>query len=655
MSAPVTSITDLRARAQQRDRISLAKSRLVVFVLVLVGLLLVVGLGATMSASSVEGILGQSDRLAVFKRQLRWVLVGILTLIITIRVPYAWYRRAAVPILAFSTLVLALVPVVGATRGGAQRWIEVGLITVQPSEFAKLAVIVFLAKALADRPDRVDDLREILGPLLLSLGVTCGLVVVQPDLGTALIIGGAGAMLVLASGTPLRYVLGGVALAAGLAALFTIAYEYRRERFACFLDPLADPLGSCFQLAQSLMALGSGNLMGVGLGASRARWAFLPNAHTDFIFTIIAEETGFIGAVGLILALVGLSLAGIWIAYQTADPFRPPGGGRHHRLAERAVPGQRRRCRRGDSGHRSGAPLRVGGRQRDGGRDGGGRDPGEHRPYRPLPRRGGRAGFWLMSYAIAAAGTGGHIYPGLAVAEQLVSAGVPHSRVVFLGGDRMEAEIIPREGFPFVRLELQGLARSLSTRNLRLPMVVWRAVRRAAREIDARRVASVLCMGGYVTVPVAIAARRTGRPLYLHEQNMHAGLANRVAARWADRAFVSFSGTRGIDGAVIGYPLRAGLDRPDGGRARPEALARYGFEDDRPVVGVVGGSLGARTLNEAVTAMSAAWGGGPYTSSIWPARRSAIGFRWAPIIHRSTGWCWDSRIVWTSSTRRRIW
>ena len=216
-----------------------------------------------------------------------------------------------------------------------------------------------------------------------------------------------------------------------------------------------------------------------------------------------------------------------------------------------------------------------------------------------------------MSYAIAAAGTGGHIYPGLAVAEQLVSAGVPHSRVVFLGGDRMEAEIIPGEGFPFVRLELQGLARSLSIRNLRLPLVVWRAVRRAVREIDARRVASVLCMGGYVTVPVAIAARRTGRPLYLHEQNMHAGLANRVAARWADRAFVSFSGTRGIDGDVIGYPLRAGLDRPDGGRARPEALARYGFEDDRPIVGVVGGSLGARTLNDAVTAMSAAWGGGP--------------------------------------------
>lgn len=321
MSSQVTSITDLRARAQRRDRISLSKSRLVVFVLVLVGLLLVVGLGATMSASSVEGILGQSDRLAVFKRQLRWVLVGILTLVITIGVPYTWYRRAAVPILAFSTLVLALVPVVGATRGGAQRWIEVGAITVQPSEFAKLAVIVFLAKALTDRPDRAGDLREIMGPLLLSLGVTCGLVVVQPDLGTALIIGGAGAMLVLASGAPLRYVLGGVALAAGLAALFTMAYEYRRERFACFLDPLADPLGSCFQLAQSLMALGSGNLMGVGLGASRARWAFLPNAHTDFIFTIIAEETGFIGAVGLILALVGLSLAGIWIAYQTGDRF----------------------------------------------------------------------------------------------------------------------------------------------------------------------------------------------------------------------------------------------------------------------------------------------------------------------------------------------
>ena len=216
-----------------------------------------------------------------------------------------------------------------------------------------------------------------------------------------------------------------------------------------------------------------------------------------------------------------------------------------------------------------------------------------------------------MTYAIAAAGTGGHIYPGLAVAEQLVASGVEKRSILFLGGDRMEADVIPGEGFPFVRLELQGLVRSLSTRNLRLPRVLWRAARQAGYELAARRVSSVLCMGGYVTVPVAVAARRRGIALYLHEQNVEAGLANRLAGRLADRSFVSFPGTRGLNGTLVGYPLRATLAELDTATARPAALERYGLEDDRPTVGVVGGSLGASAINRAVTRMAAGWEGRP--------------------------------------------
>lgn len=216
-----------------------------------------------------------------------------------------------------------------------------------------------------------------------------------------------------------------------------------------------------------------------------------------------------------------------------------------------------------------------------------------------------------MTFAIAAAGTGGHIYPGLAVAEQLVAAGVEKGNILFLGGDRMEADVIPREGFPFVRLELQGLVRSLSLRNLRLPKVVWRAASRAGQELAARRVGSVLCTGGYVTVPVAVAARRRGIPLYLHEQNYEAGLANRLAGRWADRSFVSFPGTIGLDGTVVGYPLRGSLADLDRAASRPRALERYGLQSGTPTVGVVGGSLGARAINLAVTRMVAAWDKGP--------------------------------------------
>ena len=321
MSSRVTSITELRTRARRRHELDLARSRVSILVLVLVGLLLVVGLGAIMSASSVDGILGDSDRLAIFRRQLRWVIVGLFLMFVAMLIPYDWYKRASVWILGISMGGLLLVPMFGATRGGAQRWLEVGSVTVQPSEFSKLAVVIFLASVFADRRERLGEVQQLVGPVLLAVGVTCTMVVLQPDLGTALIIAGAGAGVVLASGVPMKYIVGGSALAVGLATVSTLAYQYRRERFSCFLDPLADPLGSCFQLAQSLMALGSGNLMGVGLGASRARWAFLPNAHTDFIFTIIAEETGFFGSLGLLAVLSGLSLAGIWIAFRSADPF----------------------------------------------------------------------------------------------------------------------------------------------------------------------------------------------------------------------------------------------------------------------------------------------------------------------------------------------
>ena len=384
MSAQTPSITHLRARARRQDQITLAKSRLVIIVLALVGILLVVGLGATMSASSVEGILGQSDRLAVFKRQVRWVVVGILVMFAVMRVPYTWWRRAATPLLGVSIFGLLLVPMFGSTRGGAQRWIELGAITIQPSEFSKLAVVVFLAAVLTDRKERLGELQQVLGPILLAVGVTCALVVLQPDLGTAVIIAGSAAGLALASGMPMRFLLGGGAAAAALAALSTVAYPYRRERFACFFDPLADTLGSCFQLAQSLLALGSGGLNGVGLGASRARWAFLPNAHTDFIFTIIAEEAGFIGAIVLIMVLAGLAVTGVMIAYRTGDMFRLPAGLRHHRLVERAVGRQRGRCVVGViPRYRSGASLRLGGRQCDGGRHGRGRGSTQHRPDGP--------------------------------------------------------------------------------------------------------------------------------------------------------------------------------------------------------------------------------------------------------------------------------
>ena len=321
MSARVTSITHLRARARRRDQISVANSRLSASLLAVVGILTIIGLGATMSASSVEGILEQSNHLAIFKRQVMWVVAGMVVLFIATKVPYRWYAKMAFPLLVVSTASLILVEVIGVTRNNATRWIIVGDVSVQPSEASKFAVIVFLAAVLAKKGDLLADFRHFVAPMLVSIGLICFLVIRQPDLGTSIVIAAGGIAVLMASQAPWHFVAGTAAGGATLATLFAIAEPYRRARLSCFLDPLTDPLGDCYQLVQSLLALGSGNVVGVGLGASRARWSYLPNAHTDFIYTIIAEETGFIGAVVILVLFAGVSMAGVMIAHRSTDPF----------------------------------------------------------------------------------------------------------------------------------------------------------------------------------------------------------------------------------------------------------------------------------------------------------------------------------------------
>ncbi len=217
-----------------------------------------------------------------------------------------------------------------------------------------------------------------------------------------------------------------------------------------------------------------------------------------------------------------------------------------------------------------------------------------------------------MTFLIAAAGTGGHVYPGLAVGEALIELGVPKSDVRFVGGDRMESTVYPEHGFEFTSVELAGLRRSLTFSNLRLPAVVWRARGAIGELIDAKGIRVVLGMGGYVTIPAGMAARSRRVVFFNAEQNAQAGMANKIAARWARASFVSFPHTAGLpDGRWVGNPVRRelrGFDRPS---ARSEALQRYGLNDGVTTVGVFGGSLGAKSINEAVAAMAGAWTGGP--------------------------------------------
>lgn len=217
-----------------------------------------------------------------------------------------------------------------------------------------------------------------------------------------------------------------------------------------------------------------------------------------------------------------------------------------------------------------------------------------------------------MTFLIAAAGTGGHVFPGLAVGEGLIDLGVDQSAICFVGGDRLESRVYPDQGFEFLQVRLAGLKRSMSLQNLKLPMVVRRARDRILSHISDTNTEAVLGMGGYVTVPAALAAHKAGVPLFVAEQNAGAGLANRIAARWAIEKFVSFPETKGLEGGLwAGNPVRRRFREYDKTGLGSLGFDEFGLRPGIPTLGVFGGSLGALAINAAVTSMLTSWDGPP--------------------------------------------
>jgi UDP-N-acetylglucosamine--N-acetylmuramyl-(pentapeptide) pyrophosphoryl-undecaprenol N-acetylglucosamine transferase len=204
------------------------------------------------------------------------------------------------------------------------------------------------------------------------------------------------------------------------------------------------------------------------------------------------------------------------------------------------------------------------------------------------------------------------VFPGLSVGEALVDLGVPRAEVRYVGGDRLEATVYPQAGFEFSQVELAGLQRSMTLRNARIPLVVLRARNRIAELIEVSGIRVVLGMGGYVTIPAALAARKRHVTFFNAEQNAEAGLANKVTTRWAKETFVAFPETGGIpNGSWVGNPVRSAFWAFDRSALRPGAIDRYDLDPDVPVIGVFGGSLGARSINEAVADMLEDWAGPP--------------------------------------------
>lgn len=273
------------------------------------------GLIAVYDASVIDAYRTFGDKYHYVKQQSLWLVIGIFTAVITANLPIIWIKKNATLLYGATLLlmVLVLIPGIGSKFLGARRWLILGPIVFQPSELLKITLAIYLAKWL-------ESGRE-LKHFLIFLGLNLGLIMLQPDLGSAIVILGVAFMIFYLSGANLKeiFVFSTVLLVA--TSLLILASPYRLNRVKTFMDPTQDPLGASYHINQVLYGLGSGGLYGVGLGMSRQKYAYLPEATTDSIFVIIAEEFGFFGSTFLILLLVGLLMASLRVASMAGDKF----------------------------------------------------------------------------------------------------------------------------------------------------------------------------------------------------------------------------------------------------------------------------------------------------------------------------------------------
>lgn len=300
-----------------------AKSSTGILLVAIVAVLNVVGAVMVLSASSVSSLTDYGSPWFFFLRQMLWILVGVAAFVFAIRFDYHNWQRIVRPLLVVSVVLLCLVllPGIGIYVSGARRWMGYGMFRFQPSEIAKLALLVYAADIVSRRSKELDDWKRVLRPVVLMLGLFAVLVMKEPDLGTTLVMVFLVVAVLVAGGVRPKHLF--VFGSLGLVLLTAVAWlePYRRERMLTFLHPFADSSNSGYQISQSLIALGSGGLTGVGLGASRAKWNFLPNAHTDFIFAIIGEELGLIGAFVVMALFIVFGILGTRAALRAPDRF----------------------------------------------------------------------------------------------------------------------------------------------------------------------------------------------------------------------------------------------------------------------------------------------------------------------------------------------
>ncbi len=285
--------------------------------------LALVGLVMVFSASAIVAGNRFHDPEFFLKRQIAWLGFGLLLMHVTSRIDYQLWRKLSVPILICMVLllVMVLVPGLGVAAKGARRWLRMGPISIQPAEMVKLVAVIYLASYLAKKNDKITLFRQGLLPPLVVIGVLSGLVLLEPDLGTVVVIGLVAVSLLFLGGAKIMHLLGLGLCAIPVVLVLVLGSSYRRQRLMTFLAPWKDASDAGFQITQSFLAFGSGGPFGVGLGEGKQKLFFLPEAHTDFVLALVGEELGLAGTATVIVLFAIFVWRGFLISARARVPF----------------------------------------------------------------------------------------------------------------------------------------------------------------------------------------------------------------------------------------------------------------------------------------------------------------------------------------------
>ncbi len=292
-------------------------------IFLIIAILVSIGVVMIYSTSAIYAYEKMGDSLYFLKRHLIYLTIGLCMMLVMMGISINTLKKMSKPVMVLSAavLVLVLIPHIGSQTAGARRWFKFGFINFQPSELAKVAMILYMADLISRKGDVVKNFLYGYLPPVIVLGLVVGLILLEPDLGTAIAISVIAFIMLFVSGARLHHIF--VSFLASLPALYLLMFSvpYRRKRITAFLNPWADRRGTGFQIIQSFIALGSGGLFGVGLGQSRQKLFYLPASHTDFIFSIIGEELGFVGAASVVILFMLFVWQGMRIVFKAEYTF----------------------------------------------------------------------------------------------------------------------------------------------------------------------------------------------------------------------------------------------------------------------------------------------------------------------------------------------